>query len=63
MAAERVGRICYGLELEPLYVDTIVRRWETWTGRDALHAASEASFKARKQAALELTGHQPGEAK
>jgi DNA modification methylase len=63
MAAERVGRICYGLELEPLYVDTIVRRWEAWTGRDALHAASGTSFKARVQAALESPTHQAGEAR
>ncbi|QQV77595.1 DNA modification methylase [Sphingomonas aliaeris] len=32
IAAERTGRICRGLELDPLYVDTIVRRWERVTG-------------------------------
>ena len=32
IAAERVGRRCYGLELEPRYVDTIVRRWQSMTG-------------------------------
>ena len=36
LAAERVGRRAYGLELDPLYVDTAVRRWQAYTGRDAI---------------------------
>jgi DNA modification methylase len=36
MAAERVGRRAYGLELDPLYVDVAVRRWQAYTKRDAL---------------------------
>jgi DNA modification methylase len=36
MAAERVGRRGYGLELDPLYVDAAVRRWQAYTGRDAV---------------------------
>jgi DNA modification methylase len=32
IAAERTGRRCYGLELDPAYVDTIVRRWQGLTG-------------------------------
>ena len=28
IAADRTGRVCHGMELDPLYVDTIVRRWE-----------------------------------
>ena len=32
IAAERTGRRCYGLELDPAYVDTIVRRWQALTG-------------------------------
>jgi DNA modification methylase len=35
MAAERVGRRAYGLEIDPLYVDAIIRRWQAFTGRDA----------------------------
>ena len=42
IAAERTGRICYGLELDPLYVDTIVTRWEKATGgRATLDATGE----------------------
>jgi len=32
MAAERTGRVCYGIEMDPAYVDTIIRRWEGYTG-------------------------------
>lgn len=44
IAAERVGRRCFGLELDPLYVDTIVRRWQRYTGGQGLHAQSGRSF-------------------
>jgi DNA modification methylase len=44
IAAERTGRICYGIELDPLYVDTIVRRWQEFTGLSAMHAVSGRSF-------------------
>ena len=30
-AAENTGRICYGIELDPLYVDVIIRRYEAAT--------------------------------
>jgi hypothetical protein len=44
IAAERTGRRCYGLELDPVYVDTIIRRWQALTGSRARHAASGLSF-------------------
>lgn len=44
IAAERTGRICYGLEIEPKYVDTIVRRWQAFTGKTAVHKASGRAF-------------------
>ena len=36
IAAERTGRICYGMELEPQYVDVSVMRWEAFTGEKAV---------------------------
>jgi len=33
IAAQQLGRRCYGLEIEPKYVDVIVRRWEEFTGQ------------------------------
>jgi DNA modification methylase len=44
IAAERTGRRCYGLELDELYVDTIVRRWQALTGDEARHGANGCSF-------------------
>ena len=36
IACERLGRRCYGMEIEPHYVDVAVRRWEQFTGRKAV---------------------------
>lgn len=44
IAAERTGRACRGIELDPLYVDTAVRRWQAHTGGKAVHATTGASF-------------------
>jgi len=44
IAAERTDRRCYGLELDPVYVDTIIRRWQVLTGGSARHAASGRPF-------------------
>ena len=52
LAAERVGRRAYGLELEPRYVDTAIRRWQAFTRRDAIHTETGSTFDER---ALVLT--------
>jgi DNA modification methylase len=44
IAAERTGRICYGIELDPLYVDTAIRRWQRHTGDHAVHVDSGKRF-------------------
>jgi DNA modification methylase len=44
IAAERTGRICYGIELDPRYVDTIVRRWQSFTGQSAILESRNRSF-------------------
>jgi DNA modification methylase len=44
VAAERVGRLGYGLELDPLYVDAAVRRWQQFTKRDAILKATGQTF-------------------
>jgi DNA modification methylase len=44
IAAERTGRRCCGLELDPGYVDTAIRRWQTLTGDNARHAATGRYF-------------------
>jgi DNA modification methylase len=35
IAAEQLGRKCYGMEISPQYCDVIVKRWETLTGKTA----------------------------
>jgi DNA modification methylase len=35
IAAEQLGRKCYGMEITPQYCDVIVKRWETLTGKKA----------------------------
>ena len=46
MAAERTGRICRGVEIDPLYVDVAIRRWQRMTGERAVHAESGVDFTA-----------------
>ena len=35
IAAEQLGRKCYGMEISPQYCDVIVQRWEEFTGSKA----------------------------
>jgi DNA modification methylase len=44
IAAERVGRVCYGMELDPAYVDVAVRRWQNSTPSSAVLAGSRTTF-------------------
>jgi DNA modification methylase len=44
IAAERAGRRARLVELDPRYVDVIVRRWQETTGGSAVHAATGQSF-------------------
>ena len=44
IAVEKVGRTCHAVELDPLYVDLAIRRWQAWTGEAAVHQASGRTF-------------------
>lgn len=44
LACERTHRICYGMELDPLYMDTGILRWQEMTGQDAVHVATGKTF-------------------
>jgi DNA modification methylase len=46
IAAERAGRICRGVELDPLDVDVIVRRYQIVTGKPTILAETGESFEA-----------------
>jgi DNA modification methylase len=45
LAAERVGRTCYAIEIDSVFVDTAIKRWEKQTGRRAVHAVSGQIFE------------------
>jgi DNA modification methylase len=46
IACEEMGRICYGLELDPKYCDVIIQRWETLTGEKAKLISNAESAQA-----------------
>jgi DNA modification methylase len=43
IAAEKLGRRCYGMELDPIYADVIVKRWEEFTGKKAIRIREEVA--------------------
>jgi DNA modification methylase len=45
IAAENTGRVCCGVELDPLYVDVIIRRYEAETGAAVILADTGATFE------------------
>lgn len=53
IAGEQTGRVCYGVEFDPKYVDVIVRRWQMYTGK---HAVLEGDGRTFDQMAEERLG-------
>jgi hypothetical protein len=49
LAAEQTGRFCYGLEIDPLYVDTAIRRWQMMTKKTAKLVSSGERFNALEE--------------
>ena len=45
LAAERTGRVARVIEIDPLYVDVSIRRWERLTGIPARHAETGLTFE------------------
>lgn len=44
IAAEKTGRRAFGMELDPAYVDVVVRRFQTFTGVEAINAGTGETF-------------------
>ncbi len=44
IAAERTGRVCHGIERDPRYVDTVVRRWQAFMGQNAVQELTGQTF-------------------
>lgn len=46
IAAQKTGRVCRGVELDPLYADVIIRRYQAETGDDGVLAVTGETFEA-----------------
>ena len=45
IAAESIGRICYGMDIDPRYVDVAVLRWQRFTGKQAVLDGDRRTFE------------------
>ena len=64
IAAQSTGRVCRGVELDPLYVDVIIRRYEAASGEAAALAGTGESFHelaARREREASTSGPPQGE--
>jgi DNA modification methylase len=61
IAAEVAGRVCHGVEIDPLYVDVALRRWEAETGRHGVLEATGETFSERETATKARTTLTPSE--
>lgn len=61
VAAARAGRICRSVELDPLYVDVILRRYEMTTGRQGVLEKTGETFAelATRRKKIRLDGGEP----
>ncbi|MGB3795666.1 MAG: DNA methyltransferase, partial [Alteraurantiacibacter sp.] len=54
IAAETTGRVCFGIELNAVYVDVAIERWQQFTGANAVLEGTGETFadlKAKRLAA------------
>lgn len=52
IAAQSCGRVCLGVEIDPLFVDLAIRRWQAFTGEKAVRASDGVAFDTLSQVAL-----------
>jgi hypothetical protein len=65
MAAEKIGRRCFGLEYEPAFVDVAIRRWQAYASADAILDGDGRTFDeiaAERLATRETTSAPSGQA-
>jgi DNA modification methylase len=51
IAAQSSGRVCLAIEIDPLFVDLAIRRWQAFTGEKAIRESDGAYFEVFDQAA------------
>lgn len=49
IAAENSGRICYGVEIDPIYIDTTIERFQKLTGKEVYLKLTGQSYKEVKE--------------
>ncbi len=47
IAAEKNGRKCFAMELDPVYCDVIIRRWQDFSGGKAIHSETGCEFEVK----------------
>jgi DNA modification methylase len=45
IAAQSSGRVCLAIEIDPLFVDLAIRRWQAFTGEKAMRESDGARFE------------------
>jgi hypothetical protein len=56
LAAEKLGRRCRAIEIQPAFVDVALRRWERATGKGRLRAPGRTSDVAAERKASQVRG-------
>jgi len=59
IAAQMTGRTARLIEFDPHYCDTIIRRFEAYTGKAAVHAETGQAFEERSECRGDLEGVSP----
>jgi DNA modification methylase len=45
IAAQSCLRVCFAIEIDPLFVDLAIRRWQAFTGEPAVRESDRADFQ------------------
>jgi DNA modification methylase len=54
IAAESTGRICFGIEIDPMFVDVAIRRWQAFSGQRATRQRDGIGFDDAVRQAVDL---------
>jgi DNA modification methylase len=61
IAAERTGRRARAIEIDPIYIDVAIRRWQTYTGKSATLGASGQTFEEIEQQRSNVVAFHPAD--
>ncbi|MCU1326422.1 MAG: methylase [Bryobacterales bacterium] len=61
IAAQSTGRVCYGVEIDPIFIDVVIRRWQAFAGDSAVREADGRSFHDVEQGVLGRPSSEPEE--